>query len=643
MRPTSRRCRIVVILALLFAAFAPAAGSSAPAGPPIRLDVDATEAPRRILHARLEIPVKPGPLTLVYPEWIPGNHMPSGPIADLTGLHLSANGRPVAWERDAVDMFAFHCTVPARASRLEVSFDRLQSASGNHSTGRSITARLAVLDWNELLLYPQGRSTDEIAFVARLRLPPGWTYGTALPVARADSGEVEFAPVPLTTLVDSPVQAGVHRRRIELGPATGPPVAVELASDGESGLEVTPEQIAQWKQLVAETVTLFGATHYRRYDFLYTLSDDVDHYGLEHHESSDDRAPERALVDDELRAANSGLLPHEYVHSWNGKYRRPAGLVAPDFQKPSRTELLWIYEGLTSYLGWVLAARSGLASADWQRQELASEAAWLDRLPGRTWRPLKDTAIATSILFGGPDTWSSRRRGTDYYEEGALIWLEADVLIRQSTGGRRSLDDFCRLFFGGRSGPPAVVPYSLDEVMKALGQLAPHDWRAFFEARLATTAQRAPLGGIEGSGWRLAWSDSLSAYERSDERAEQRTDLRLSVGLVLDKDGGITDVVPGSAAAVAGLAPGMKPIAVDGWRFSVERLREELRAGKNGTEPLDLLAEDGDLIRAFRLDWHGGELHPVLVRDASRPDRLAEILRPLTPRIAPEPVEGAGE
>jgi predicted metalloprotease with PDZ domain len=635
--------RMLARFVLLVATLTTVPGSAAPLTPPIRLTVDATEAPRRILHMRLEIPVRSGPLTLVYPKWIPGNHMPSGPIADLVGLRLSANGKPVVWERDAVDLYEFHCRVPAGASRLEVTFDRLQSASGNYSTGRSITAQLAVLDWNELLLYPRGRPADEIVFAARLRLPAGWTCATALAIARADSGGVEFVPVPLTTLVDSPVQAGAHRRRIALGPLAGPPVALQLACDSEAGLEAGPEQIAQWKQLVAETTTLFGATHYRRYDFLYTLSDEVDHYGLEHHESSDNRAPERVLVDDELRGACSGLLSHEYVHSWNGKYRRPAGLIAPDFQTPSRTELLWVYEGLTTYLGWVLAARSALASPEWQRQELACEAAWLDRSPGRSWRPLKDTAIATSILFGGPGTWSSWRRGADYYTEGALIWLEADVLIRQRTAGRRSLDDFCRLFFGGGSGPPAVVPYGQEDVVKALGQITPHDWRGFFEARLNSTSQRAPLGGIEGSGWRLSWSDSLSDYERAQEKVLERTDLRFSLGLELDQDGVITDVVPGSAAAQAGLAPGMKPIAAGGRRFSVERLREVLREGKNGSEPLDLLAEDGDFIRAFRLDWRGGELHPVLVRDATQPDLLSEILKPRTPRIAPEAAEGAEE
>ena len=627
------------VLVLLAALLAPVpASATTPAADPIRLSVDATGAPGRLLHVKLDLPARPGPLTLVYPKWIPGNHMASGPIGDLTGLHLSANGRPVEWERDAVDPFAFHCRVPTGAGRLEVGFDRLQSASGHLASGRSLTSRLAVLDWNELLLYPAGRPAEGIVFAARLRLPAGWSYGTALATARVDSDTIEFAPVPLTTLVDSPVQAGLYRRRIELGPAAGPPVAVDIACDDATGLLAPPELVAQWKQLVAEATALFGATHYRRYEFLLSLSDDLDHFGLEHHESSDDRADARALADDERRAADAGLLPHEYVHSWNGTYRRPAGMVRPDYQEPQRTELLWVYEGLTEYLGWLLTARSGLATPEWQRQELAGEAAWLDRTPGRTWRPLKDTAIATPILFGGPTSWTSRRRGADYYEEGVLIWLEADVLIRQRSGGRRSLDDFCRAFLGGRSGPPAVVPYTSEDVVKALDLVAPYDWRGFFDTRLSSTAPHAPLGGIVAGGWRLAWSDTASAYERAAARASgDRTDLRLSLGFALDGEGVITDVVPGSAAGDAGLAPGMKPIAVDGRRFSVERLRDELRAGKNGADPLELLAEDGEFVRAFRLDWHGGELHPVLVRDPARPDLLTQILEPRTPRIAPEP------
>ena len=631
---------VALSLALLaLVAATPRAARGAPEERPIRLSVDATGAPGRVLHVKLEIPARPGPLTLVYPKWIPGTHAITGPLGDMTGLRLSANGRPVEWERDAVDMFAFHCRVPAGASRLEAEFDLLQSATGHLASGRSLTPRIALLDWNGLLLYPEGRSADGIVCAARLRLPAGWTYATALATARVDGGEIEFAPVPLGTLVDSPVQAGAHCRRVEVGPAAGPPVAVNLACDNGADLVVTPELVAGWKQLVAEATALFGATHYRRYDFLFSFSDDLDHYGLEHHESSDDRVNARTLADAELRAGYAELLPHEYAHSWNGKYRRPAGLAQPDYQKPERTDLLWVYEGLTNYLGWVLAARSGLATPEWQRQKLASEAAWLDRTPGRTWRPLKDTAISSPLLSGGPGTWASRRRGADYYEEGTLVWLEADILIRQRTAGRRSLDDFCRAFFGGRSGPPAVVPYAFEDVVGALTRIVPCDWRGFFESRLSSTAPHAPLGGIEEGGWRLVWSDSASAYERAAEKVwAAQTNFAFSVGLVLDRDGAISDVLPGSAAGDAGLAPGMKPLAVNGRRFTVERLRDELRAGKNGTEPLELIAADGEFVRSFRLDWHGGELHPALARDPAKPDLVSEILRPLTPRLAP--VEG---
>jgi predicted metalloprotease with PDZ domain len=622
-------------MALLVALAAPAA-TPARAAEPIRLAVDATDAPGRILHATLSIPVRPGPLTLVYPKWIPGNHMPSGPIGDVTGLRLAANGRPVEWRRDPLDPYAFHCRVPPGATRLEVALDRLQSSAGAFASGRSLTSQLAVLDWNELLLDPAGRPAADIAVAARLRLPAGWTFATALAVADTAGGAVAFAPVPLTTLVDSPVQAGAHLRRVELRGAPGPPVAVSLAADGESDLVVPPELVAGWTRLAAEARALFGAAHYRRYLFLLSLSDDLDHYGLEHHESSDDRLEARGLADVELRAAGAGFLPHEYAHSWNGKYRRPAGLLRPDYQQPERTELLWVYEGLTEYLGWVLAARSGLATPAWQLQALGCEAAWLERAPGRAWRPLEDTAVSAPLLFGGPATWSSRRRGSDYYQEGMLLWLEADVLIRRRTGGRRSLDDFCRAFFGGADGPPAVVPYEVADVTRALERVLPYDWSGFFAARLTSTVPHAPLGGVTEGGWRLAWSDSASDYERAAARAwGEGTDLRLSLGLALDKDGVVTDVVPGSAAGDAGLAPGMKPLAVNGRRFDVERLRAELRAGRDGPAPLELLAGDGELVRAFRLDWHGGEPHPALVRDPSRPDLLGEIL---APRAAP----GAG-
>jgi predicted metalloprotease with PDZ domain len=645
-----------MLLALLAIAGAarPGAASAAVSGAPLRLSVDATEAPRGLLHARLSLPVRAGALTLVYPKWIPGDHAPDGPLVDVAGLRLEVAGRPVPWARDLDDMFAIHCRVPAGATTLDVAFDYLIEQGGAHGWSASTTAQLLMLEWNEVVLYPAGLRVDELPVEAALRLPAGWRYGSALAAKDEAPERITFAPVSLTTLVDSPVLAGAHLRSVDVSPAGGPPHTVVLACDSEAGLETTPELIAGWKRLVTEAGALFGARHYRRYDFLLALSDHIAHFGLEHHESSDDCAQEQALVDEDLRLATAGLLPHEFAHSWNGKFRRPADLLASDFQKPVRTDLLWVYEGLTSYLDVVLTARSGLAPPERMRERLASIAGWLDRQPGRTWRPLLDTAVEAQILFGAPRAWSSWRRGSDYYGEGVLLWLEADVVIRERTAGRRSLDDFCRLFFGAGAGPgrsrsaatpdaPVVVPYTLDDVVRSLDQVAHYDWRGFFTTRLNSTAPHPPLGGIEGGGWRLVWADTLNPILRADEKDEEHADLRASIGVILDQDDAIVDVVAGSAAADAGLAPGMKLLAVDGLRFSVDRLREALRAGKNGTAPLELLAEHGEFVRTFRLDWHGGELYPTLVRDPAKPDRLSEILTPLTPPVAPDPAPAGGE
>lgn len=600
------------------------------------LSVDATEAPRGILHARLQIPVKPGPLTLYYPKWIPGEHGPSGPIVNLAGLRIKAGDREVPWERDPADMYAFRVVAPVGADRLEVGLDALQGSKGTFSAGGSTTSELAVVNWNQLLVYPETPPPDQLTVIPSLELPAGWKYGTALETAAERDRIVRFSPVSLTTLVDSPVLAGAHHRRIDLAPGQTPPAAIDIACDGEAGLAASPELIAAWRRLINEGGALFGARHYRRYDFLLALSDHVAHFGLEHHESSDDRLHERALVDDQLRKATMWVLSHEYVHSWVGKYRQPAGLVRPDFQKPIDTELLWVYEGLTQYLGFVLAARSGLVTPEWALDWLARLAGRLDKQPGRSWRALRDTAVAAQILWGAPSAWSSWRRGVDFYDEGLLIWLEADALIRRKTGGARSLDDFCRLFAGGKSGPPEVVPHTFDDVIDGLTRVAAHNWRAFLTSRIDSVTTDAPLGGITASGWRLTRGEALTDEKKADEKAWEYVDESFSIGIALDKDGVVSDVVPGSPAAKAGMGPGVKPLAVNGRRFNVDRLREELRASKDRAAPFEIIAEQGDVVRSFSLEWRGGAVYPTLVRDESMPDLLSEILKPLTPPVAPE-------
>jgi len=605
--------------------------------PPIMIALDAREAPRKILHARLAIPVKPGALTLFYPKWIPGEHGPTGPITDLAGLKFSTAGKTVAWRRDDVDMYAFHLEVPAGASVLDVTLDFLLPASTEgFSSAASSDANLAVLSWNQVLLYPAGYASDDLTYAASLHLPAGWKFGTSLSVFATSTGRepenINFKPVSLTTLVDSPVIAGSHFRTIKLTEGTAPSFQIDMVSDSEAALQMSSEQIANYSQLVVETNKLFEGHHYEHYHFLYTLSDNVAHFGLEHHESSDDRVAERTLLDESLRKASADLLPHEFVHSWNGKYRRPAGLATADYQQPMKGELLWVYEGLTEYLGSILAARSGLRSAEDQREHLAVIAAYLNSFPGRSWRPLIDTTVAAQLLYNAAGPWSSWRRGVDFYDEGELIWLEADTIIRERTKGARSLDDFCRRFHGAPSGAPMVKPYTFDDVVNTMNEVTPYDWRTFFNTRLRSTEPHAPMGGIANGGWRLVFNDVQSDYQKALEEANKVADLSYSLGIKLSEDGGVGDAIPGTPAYSAGLGPGMKIVGVNRRAFSLEALREAIRAAKRAPAPIELLVQNGGSLNAYSINYHDGERFPHLERDPSHPDLLQEIIKPLLPR-----------
>lgn len=600
---------------------------------PVTLEVDAREAPGKIFHAKLTIPAAPGALTLAYPKWIPGEHGPTGPIADLAGLRFSAAGKPVSWKRDPVDMYLFHLDVPAGADAIEVQLDFLSPADvGLFSAGSSATSNLALVSWNQLLLYPADRKPDDILFTAALKLPEGWKWATALERAAGRPGDgVRFAPVSLTALVDSPVLAGGHFRVVTL--TDGPPAhRIDIAADSEAAIEMSPELEGHYRSLVAETGALFGARHYRHYDFLLTLSDHTAHFGLEHHESSDDRVDERSLIDADRRKLMAGLLPHEMTHSWNGKYRRPAGLGIGSFQEPMRGDLLWVYEGLTEYLGQILSARSELLTAQQYREALALTAAEMDHQKGRAWRPLQDTAVAAQVLYGARADWAALRRGVDFYPESELLWLEADTMIRRETQGRKSLDDFCRLFHGGQSGPPRIVPYTFDDVAAALNQVLPWDWKAFWTKRLESTEPGAPLQGLPGGGWKLVYSEEVSDMQRAAEDTHKITDVRYSIGISVRDDGTIPDLLPGSPAAAAGLAPGMKLVAVNGRRWSAAILREAIKASK--TRVIELLVESSGFFKTARLDYAGPERYPHLERDSARPDLLSQIIRPLASRPA---------
>jgi predicted metalloprotease with PDZ domain len=596
--------------------------------PTVTIAVDATAAPRKIFHASLKIPASPGDLTLYYPKWIPGEHAPDGPVIDLAGLKFGAGGKILKWRRDLVDGFTIHVEVPAGISEISAELDFLSPAifEGGFSAGSSATDKLAVISWNQVLLYPKGWQSDDINYSASLKLPDGWKFGTPLPVASHSGNEIKFATVSLTTLVDSPVITGEFLKVVPL--AQDPVTEMDIAADSAAALEAPAEVWDHYKHLVEQAQRLFGAHHYRDYHFLYTLSDHVAHFGLEHHESDDSRVDERALVDDASRKLSASLLPHEYVHSWNGKYRRPADLATPDYEQPMQDDLLWVYEGLTNYLGFVLTARSGLLTAEQDRDDLAITADMLDHhTPGRVWRNLQDTADAAPQLYFAPRAWQSWRRGTDFYDEGTLSWLWADVIIRQQTKGAKSLDDFCELFHGAPSTGPMVKPYTFDDVVSALNQIAPYDWRGFWTERLTNHGPGAPLGGVEGSGWKVVYDEIPSEMLTGSASMNRTVPAALAFGLLLNEDGTISDVTEGLPAAKAGIGPGMKLVAVNGRRFSPEILRDAVKATKNGNAPLDLLVENTDYYKTYKIDYHGGEKYPHLVRDDSKPDLLSEILK----------------
>jgi predicted metalloprotease with PDZ domain len=599
--------------------------------PTITIFVDATTAPRKIFHAKLKIPASAGDLTLYYPKWIPGEHAPDGPVIDLAGLKFSAGGKTLQWRRDLLDGFTIHVDVPAGESEVDAELDFLSPAmfENGFSAGASATDKMAVVSWNQVLLYPKGWKSDELTYAPTLKLPANWKFGTSLPIASTTGdqlngeAQVTFQPISLTLLVDSPVITGEFLRAVKL--ADNPLVEMDVAADSAAALEPPQEVWDHYKSLVEQANKLFGAHHYRDYHFLYSLSDHVAHFGLEHHESDDSRTYERGLIDEPLRKAEADLLPHEYVHSWNGKYRRPADLATPDYQQPMQDDLLWVYEGLTDYLGAVLTARSGLLSGSEARDVLAITAATLDHTPGRTWRNLQDTADAAAQLYFSPEAWRSERRTTDFYDEGTLDWLWADVIIRQQSKGKKSLDDFCKLFHGAPSTPPMVKTYTFDDVVNTLNQVAPYDWRGFWTERLTNHGPGAPLGGIEQSGWKLAYDEFASSMVCTFDCGSHSVDVKFSIGLVLREDGTIIDTIEGMPAAVAGIGPGMKLLGVNGRKYSSQILRDALKADKTSTEPLELLVENTDYYKVYKLNYHGGERFPHLVRDESKPDLLSEI------------------
>ena len=609
------RFRALVVLAITLVIAAPAAL----AGQTISVTVDATRTQQKLLSAHEVIPVKPGPLTLYYPKWIPGEHGPNGPIAGLTGLKFEADGKTIPWQRDLLDVYTFHLEIPAGVSRLEAKYDYIEP------DGVSATDKLLVLEWNEVVLYPAGVPAQQLTYEAKILMPDGWKFGSSLPVEKHSGKQVSFKPISLDMLVDSPVITGEYYRAIDITPP-GEPIHHELdmVADSEAALNMSIENQKQMTNLVAESGKLFGARHYRDYHFLLTLSDHVAHFGLEHHESNDSRLPERALLLPSSGMFLGGLLAHEFVHSWNGKFRRPADLSTPDFEAPMETDLLWGYEGLTDYLGPMLAARSGLWTQEQYHEHMAAIAASLGPgRPGRTWRPLLDTAIGEPEL-GRVRGWLNWRRGTDYYDEGDLLWLEVATVIHRETHGQKSIDDFCQAFHGGPNHGAEVKTYTFDELVSTLNAIAPFDWAGFFHTRLNSTSADAPTGGIENGGWKVVLNtEPMKLQGRNGDPGDV-----YSIGLKVGTDGTVTDAIVGSPAFEAGVSSGMKVIGVNGRVYSHDLLEDAIKAAKDTSQPVTLLVVVDDYFRTCIINYHGGDKFPHLVREADKPDYLDELIKP---------------
>jgi predicted metalloprotease with PDZ domain len=611
---------------------------------PIQITVDLSDAPRKLYHAEVDLPVAAGPLALITPKWIPGTHQPFGPVASITGVVFTANGRPLAWHRDDVDLYQFHVTIPEGVTTLHAHLDCIVTTN--------ITQKLALFDWETLMLYPANMPVRDIPIQPSLIVPAGWSVGTALtPIGGgayplpAPGSTTHFAVTNVEQLEDSPILTGQYFQEFVVAPDISPKHYVDVASDAPEDSKLSPAVLAGIANLVLEADALYRSHHYHDYHFLVALSDVIGgDVTLEHGQSSEYGVPEKFFSNEGFLLAGADLLPHEFSHSWNGKYRRPVGLYQSDFATAQQGALLWVYEGMTQYLGNVLAARAGLKSQSQYRDILAQSAANLDYTPGREWRSTEDTAIAASILRGGSQAWSNWRRGQDYYDEGQLVWLDADTLIRKLTNNQKSLDDFQHIFLASGNTGPLIVTYTFDELVQDLNTVASYDWATFLREQIVIITPHADLAGIERGGYKLVYADKPNASASMVQSAlaglpgaTPTVDAWYSIGLSVATDGNIQDVRWNSSAAKAKLAPGYKIIAVNGQVFSGDRLRAAIHDAKGKSEPIHILLQSDTFLSTADLDYHDGERYPALERVAGTPAYLDDITKPVAPSQSTPP------
>jgi predicted metalloprotease with PDZ domain len=604
--------------------------ASAASGADLAIRLDARDVARKRVHSVIALAAKPGPLVLVFPKWIPGEHGPSGPLESMIGLEVRANGERLAWSRDALDMYALRVTVPPGADHLDIALESGLAIGGEgFSAAPTSTGALAVIPWNEFLLIPKGVDADKISAAATLIPPSGWSVASPLESKPVAGGGYEFETASVARLIDSPAQMGLHAKRVDLKgaePRADLHHSISIMADSAAALAVPDDFAAAYGRLVAEAGALFGSRLYRHYTWLLSLSDHVAHFGLEHHESSDDRDGEEALGDAERRMDVAALLGHEYVHSWNGKYRRPQGLLSADYQKPMDGSLLWVYEGMTEYWGYVLPARAGLMSPEFFRDHLADAAAEFSLSPGARWRPMADTAVAAQILYDAPEAWQSSRRSVDYYDASIFLWLDVDAQLRALSQGRAGLDEFAKRFYAGPSGSPQLKPYVEQDVYDALAALAPGDWRAVIRRHLDPTGTAALHAALERAGWQLTYSAAKNADVEVRQKRRKWTERQWSIGFRLDKDAKIIDVIEDRAAARAGAAPGMTIVAVNGRKYTAGVLDAAIAEAQTARKPIALLVEHDEFYRTLDVEYYDGPRYPHLTRIDGRPDALAAVI-----------------
>lgn len=624
--------RRTALAALIAVSLVPAAFANRQAPAPtdtaypgtIKIAVDATDLTRRIFRVTEEMPVAAGPLSLHYPQWLPGSHSPSGPIDKLAGLVITANGKRIAWKRDPLDVYTINLVVPEGVTTLKLAYQFLSPL--DRAQGRVVvTPEIIGLQWNAVLLYPAGHAADKILYSPSLKLPPGWKFGNALEIASQNGADTQFKDTDLETLMDSPLFAGKYYRQFDLDPGAKVPVRLNVVADAPHMLEATPENLGKHRKLVQQAAKLFGSHHYNHYDFQLALTERFSGIGLEHHQSSENSAGPEYLTDPKGASA-SDLLAHEYTHSWNGKFRRGADQITANYNVPMQDSLLWVYEGQTQYWGNVLAARSGLRTAEQVRDGWALTAATYETRKGREWRDLADTTMQPIISQRAPQPWSSWQRGEDYYSEGLLVWLDTDTLIREKTGGKKSLDDFAKAFFGVESGRVSPLGYTFEDVVATLNGLVAHDWASFLRERLDNN-EKAPLDGFERGGYKLVYTDKPNEGG-GNRRDAGGADFTYSLGLGVNKDMKITSVLWNSPAFDAGLASSMSIVAINGSAAKADGLKRAIIANQKTGTPITLLVNDLDSIKPFTIDYRGGLRYPHLERIKDRPDTLNAILAP---------------